>query len=318
MKNYTPIVDCEYGPLDPKVNLEPDFFTGFEPAKRQEIITMEAAFYRSLTAPYSVDAKLKKSYIDIMTRDGKVRVKVYRPKNTEGALPAFVFIHGGGFVTCSVETHDFVPTYIAANTNIIAFSIEYSLAPEHKFPKGINDCFDVLKWISENADALGVDPTRITVGGDSSGANFTIALTLMEKAYGSSMINKQVLIYPVTDMSNTIRKQSAEVYKLVGSMDEEGVALNAVFDNYTEPGTDSKDPLISPLLANDLSNLPEALFIEAECDALLDDGLIYAKCLQDAGVKVSFYIYKGMPHAFILRTYEETFDALEKICDFLR
>ncbi|RRD93906.1 alpha/beta hydrolase [Clostridiales bacterium COT073_COT-073] len=316
---YEPIVDCDYGPLHSKVNLEPDFFTGFDPEKREEIVAKEAEFYHEITKPYSVDEKIEKFYIVVKAMDGaEIKVKVYKSKESStGKRPAWVFAHGGGFQTCSVETHDFVPAYVSANSGVMVFSVEYRLAPEYKFPTGLEDCYAVLKYVAAHADDFSVDPSRIAVGGDSSGGTFAAALTLMAKDRKEVKIDKQVLIYPVTDMAGAVEKGSARAYPMVGTEDGDKKG-NWLMEIYAERGTDPRNPYISPLLADDFRDLPKMLLINAECDALLDDGLIYAKCLQDAGVKVKYHIYKGMPHAFILRTYEETFAALDQICDFLK
>ena len=103
MKKYEPIVSCKYGKLADKVKLEPDFFTGFQPERRQEIVKKEAEFYHSITEPYSVDDQLDKYYIQVTAKDGySIPVKVYMPKKRNEKIPALVFIHGGGFMTCSV------------------------------------------------------------------------------------------------------------------------------------------------------------------------------------------------------------------------
>lgn len=316
---YEPIIQSKYGQLDPKVSLEPDFFTGFKPERRKEITDAEAEFYRTITKPFSVDGKLEKYYISVKARDGyEIPVKVYKPKEAKGDLPALIFMHGGGFITCTPETHDFVPSYIAAHAGLMCFSVDYRLAPEYKFPVGIEDCADVLRWISANSEELGIDSDNISVGGDSSGGTYTAVLTQMMRDSGDVKLRKQVLIYPATDFSGIIPKKSAEVYTMVGSSGEGGDTGPSFLDMYLDKGADLRDPRISPLLAKDLSGLPEALFIQAECDALCDDGLIYAKLLQDAGVAVECLIYEGMPHAFILRTYSETFAALDRICAFLQ
>ena len=136
-----PLIKCDYGPLADKVNLEPDFFTGFVPERRAEIVAEEARFYHSITEPYSVDDRLNKWYETFTSFDGAaIRIKIYQPKAEGKDRPALVFIHGGGFKTCSVETHDFVPSYVAANAGVVAFSVEYRLAPEYKFPIGLKDC----------------------------------------------------------------------------------------------------------------------------------------------------------------------------------
>lgn len=320
MRTYEPIQKLNYGPLDPKVNLLPDFFTGFEPQRRGEIVAEEAKFYRGITEPYSVDGKLEKHYTSFLASDGyEVPVKVYRPKNARDDLPALIFIHGGGFKTCSVETHDFVPSYIAANAGILVFSVEYRLAPENKFPAGLEDCYQAVRWVSENAKRFGVDATRVMVGGDSSGGTFSAAIAQMARERGDVSIAKQILIYPATEFTGTIRKRSAEVYTMVGaSGDEPASPISPLMTEYlNDPEKEVWNPYVSPMLANDLSGLPEALFIEAECDALVDDGLIYAKLLRDAGVPAVCKVYDGMPHAFVLRTYDETFAALDEICRFI-
>ncbi|HWQ05689.1 MAG TPA: alpha/beta hydrolase [Feifaniaceae bacterium] len=320
MKTYEPIQTLKYGPLNAKVNLLPDFFTGFDPVRRAEIVSQEAAFYHGITQPYSVDDRLEKTYTSFRANDGyEVPVKVYRPKNAKGALTALVFMHGGGFITCSAETHDFVPSYLAANANVLAFNIEYRLAPEYKFPVGLEDCYQAIQWIAANAGRLGVDPKRIIVCGDSSGANFAAAITLMARERKDFSIAKQVLIYPALEFTGTIPKRSAEIYTMVGSSGKSHSEISPLMRSYlNDPEREVRSPFVSPILAGNFGGLPEALFIEAECDALADDGLIYAKLLQDAGVKVSCVVYEGMPHAFILRTYEETFAALDKICRFIK
>lgn len=316
MEKYRPIVTCDYGPLDPKVSLEPDFFTGFEPARRKEIVAEEAAFYHGITQPYSVDAGLEKYDTSFRAGDGyEVPVKVYRPKGAKGDLPALFFFHGGGFMTCSVETHDYVPSYLAAKAGVMCFSVEYRLAPEYKYPMGLLDCYGACKWAVEQARRFRIDPERLIVCGDSSGGNFAAAIALMARERGDLKLWKQVLIYPALEFAGTVEKRSAQVYAPVGGVSEGPSPMLRAY--LSDPAKEVSDPLVSPVLADRFDGLPPALFIEAECDALVDDGLIYAKLLQDAGVPVECAVYKGMPHAFILRTYEETFQALDRICVFL-
>lgn len=314
-----PLIQCQYGPMADKVNLEPDFFTDFVPERRAEIVAEEAKFYHGITAPYSVDDRLNKWYETFTSFDGaEIRIKIYQPKEPGADRPAFAFFHGGGFKTCSVETHDFVPSYVAANAGAVAFSVEYRLAPEYKFPVGLKDCFEAVKWIRAQAGRLGVDPMKVIVGGDSSGGSFAAEVCLMARREGVP-VDGQVLIYPATDLANFYPKKSAEVYTMVGSGDDDdGAPKETLLDTYLSDPAQARDELVSPLIAEDLSGLPRAQFIQAECDALLDDGLMYARRLKDAGVPVEAHVYTGMPHAFILRTYEETFEALDAICAFVK
>ncbi len=313
-----PLIHCDYGPLAAKVNLEPDFFTGFVPERRAEIVAEEAKFYHGITAPYSVDDRLNKWYESFPSFDGaEIQIKIYQPKAPGSRRPAFVFVHGGGFKTCSVETHDFVPSYVAANAGVVAFSVEYRLAPEHRYPVGLKDCYAAIEWVRAQADRLCIDPMKVAVGGDSSGGSFAVSLTLMARRVGLPL-DKQVLIYPVTDPSGIVPKGSAQVYTMVGSSDDDDAPKETLMDTYLADPAQVRDELVTPLLAEDLSGLPKALLIQAECDALLDDGLMYGRRLKDAGVDVEAHVYKGMPHAFILRTYDETFEALDAICAFLK
>ncbi|MEA4811854.1 MAG: alpha/beta hydrolase [Anaerolineaceae bacterium] len=304
------IPQCAYGPLDPKVQTDGDFISGFSTEKRAETDEAEATFYKKLTQPFSVDHLITKAYARFAARDGaKIAVKIYRPKEAAQKLPAVLFIHGGGFITCTVESHDFVPSYIAAHSKVCVISVEYRLAPENKFPMGLEDCYSCLKWMVKEADALNIDGQNISVCGDSSGGNFAAVLCLMAKARAEFSLKSQVLVYPATDFSGLIPKKSLQVYPAIGGLDFMGL--------YLRPEQSSANPWVSPLLADDLSGLPPALVINAECDPLVDDGLMYAKKLRDAGVQVKSILYQGMPHAFILRTYDETFSALNEICTFL-
>ena len=313
---YKPIVTPNYGPLDPKVDLSPDFFTGFDYRRRKEITDKEASFYHQLMAPYSVDEKITKRYFKVPVRDKfEVDVKEYKPKNNPPKMPALVFIHGGGFVTCTIETHDYVPSYLAANAGIAVYSVGYRLAPEWKYPVGIQDCYDVAKYLKLNAEELGIDSSELYVGGDSSGGNYAAVLCQMDREMKAVGFRKQVLIYPVTDVANKVPKKSLKVYAPGVDPNEPGWYLKEYLPDVEKS---AKDPFVSPIWAENFKNLPKALFIQAECDTLLDDGLIYANLLKQDGVSVAVHIYKGMPHAFILRNYTETFMALNEIVSFLK
>jgi len=318
MKTMEKIVECKYGPLNPKVNLLPDFFSGFQPEKRKEILAEEEKFYRELTAPFSVDSDINTAILFVPARDKyEIRVKKYSPKNVKTPSPAMVFFHGGGFITCSIETHNFVPAYIARNAGITVFSVEYRLAPEFEFPIGLEDCYSVIRWIAENHKTLQIDPQKISLCGDSSGGNFAMVLSIMARDRKEFSVDKQVLIYPVTDLTGTIHKRSVDVYGKPQT-NEDGKKSVDFIAAYLQHGEDKKNPLISPLFINDMAGIPPTLFIQAECDIFLDDGLMLAKKLQDGGVPVTCEVFEGMPHAFVLRTYDETFRALESICSYLK
>lgn len=313
---YDPIQAISYGPLHPKVSLEPDFFTGFQPADRDRITQKEAAFYRALTAPYSVDDQVIRSDRCFAVSDGaQIPIRIYTPKAQTADLPAVLFFHGGGFMTCSIETHDYVPAYLAATAPAVVISVGYRLAPEHKFPIGLEDCYAACQWMISNAQALRCRTDQLFVCGDSSGGNFAAAVALMARDRAAFHIQGQILIYPVTDPADQIPKRSVQVYGSVcGTASCPSPMLSAYF---TDIRTEAAQPYASPMLSKSLNGLPDALFIIAGCDGLADDGLIYANRLRSAGVRVVCRVYEGMPHAFILRTYSETFEALKQICAFI-
>lgn len=317
---FRPYEELSYGPLDPKVSLEPDFFSDFVAERRAEIVEREASFYRKITEPYSVSDQIDTSWTSFTSSDGvEIPIKCYRPRSAapSDSLPCVMFFHGGGWKTCSVETHDYVPSYLAAHAQVMCLSVEYRLAPEHKFPCGLEDCYAACMWASSHASELGLDHSRMVVAGDSSGGNFAAVVAQMAQKRGNFSLTGQVLIYPVCDLEDlVVQKRSPGIY---GPLRGEDLGPSPLACDYLScPEEQVKDPRFAPLLAEDLSGLPPALFILAECDSLVDDGLYYAQRLVNAGVDVKVRVWQGMPHAFILRTYEETFEALETIAAWLK
>ena len=253
----------------------------------------------------------------IYNGDHQIPVRIFLPgEKMEDDLPALLFFHGGGWVTESIDNYERICARLASATNHIVVSVEYRLAPEYPFPTGFYDCYMAAKAMFTNRFILNTDPDKITLIGDSAGGNLAAAVSLMARDQGEFLPKRQILIYPVTDAAEAVQKKSLEVYGSVcGTEEHPTPVLTSYFKNIK---ADAGKPYASPLLADDLEGLPKALFIQAECDGLVDDGLMYAKRLKDAGVPVECKVYEGMPHAFILRTYSETFEALDQICAFLK
>lgn len=313
-----PYENLSYGPLKPNVNLEPDFFTDFTPERRREIVTKEAAFYHELTEPYSVADNIETRWISFSSFDGApLTMKMYQPRETPPTpmLP-LMFFHGGGWKTCSVETHDYVPAFLAAHANVTCFSVEYRLAPENPFPCGLEDCYEASRWVVQHANNYGVDASKLVVAGDSSGGNFAAVIAQLVRDRANFSLAGQILIYPVTDLENIVKqKRSPDRY---GALRGEGIGPCPLTRTYLpDPINQMYDARFAPLSADDVSHVAPALFILAECDSLVDDGLFYAERLKEAHVPVEVHVYEGMPHAFILRTYEETFKALTDIVEWL-
>lgn len=307
MYAYRPFLQSDYGPLPPEHDISTyDFFTMVTPENRDSIVAKEAAWYRSLHKDYYREGVVETRYLQVT--DDNIRVKLYNPVKVKNEIrPACIFIHGGAFMTCSIETHDFIPWYIAEQTGVRCLSIDYRLIPEHPFPRGLTDCKNVVRWVSENAQALHIDPNKIYISGDSSGGNFSAVLALMDRDEKTHRIAKQLLFVPLVDVFAVLPKKSKEVYGWP-SID---------FAHMYAPETEKTNPYVSPLFCDDLSNVCPAYFVQAECDGICDDGLYYAQKLKDFGVPVRIKIYRGMPHSFNLYTFKESFEALDDMCSYI-
>lgn len=225
---------------------------------------------------------------------GFVPVRVYTPEG-EGARPALVYFHGGGWVLCDLDTHDGVCRAIAHNSGAIVIAVDYRLAPENQYPVAVEDCFAAVRWVHASAAEIGVDPDRIAVGGDSAGGNLAAVMSLKARDEGGPPLALQVLVYPVTNLvafDTASYSEFAEGYYLTRS------EMEWFRQSYLARAEDAQHPYASPLVADDLSNLPPALVITAEFDVLRDEGEAYAKRLEDAGVKVTCTRYPGMIHPF--------------------
>lgn len=247
---------------------------------------------------------------------GDIAARLYRPREAEetpGA--ALVYFHGGGFVLGSIETHDGVCRALARAGRVRVVSIDYRLAPEHVFPAALDDADAALRWIVEQADALGIDPERVAVGGDSAGGNISATLALRLKARGGPRLKLQLLIYPVTILKGETPSMAAYAsgYML------ERAAMDFYADAYAQ-GVDQENPEASPLLAPDHSDLPPAYLVTAGHDPLRDEGAAYAVKLKAAGTPCVHVDYPGQVHGFVSMAglIEEGMDAIEACGTALR
>ncbi|MDH4362568.1 MAG: alpha/beta hydrolase, partial [Acidimicrobiia bacterium] len=173
-------------------------------------------------------------------------------------------------------------------------SVEYRLAPEHKFPAPFDDCYAALEWVAANGNSAGVDTSKLAVGGDSAGGNLAAAVALKARDAGGPALRHQLLVYPVTnhDYGTVSYRENGDGYLLTQDM------MTWFWDHYLNDAEEGRNPLASPLAASDLSGLPSALVITAEFDPLRDEGEAYAAKLAEAGVKVSHQRFDGQIHAF--------------------
>ncbi len=248
---------------------------------------------------------------------GEIPVRIYRPlDSTSDGLPVLVFFHGGGWVVCNVDTHDTLCRSLANAAGYLVVAVDYRLAPEHKFPAAVEDCYAATQWVAEAAEELGADRNRIVVGGDSAGGNLATVVSLLARDAGKPLPQMQILIYPVTDynLNTASYLANGEGYNLTRNM------MRWFFDCYLNSEADGADWRVSPLRVDDLRGLPPALVITAEYDPLRDEGEAYAARLADAGVPVTLTRYDGMVHPFIRRIhrFDKARDAFDQIVEALK
>lgn len=228
--------------------------------------------------------------------DGELRVRIYAPQaNTP--VPLIVYFHGGGWATNNLDTHDELCRKLSREASSVVIAPDYRLAPEAKFPAGLEDCAFVTTWASDYAAEWNADSQRLLVAGDSSGANFAAVLAQQFRQNSGPRIAGQILYYPVTDYY----EPGAESYRTF----REGYGLLSAdmawfWDLYLPDKSAADNPRASPLRAKSLDGLPPALVITAEFDPLVDEGHAYAVRLQEAGVPTTYFCYEGAIHGFLI------------------
>ncbi len=226
---------------------------------------------------------------------GEIPYRLYAPSGAPvSPLPGFVFFHGGGMVAGSIETHDRICAALAQMTGCRLVSVDYRLAPEHKFPAAVEDAIAATRWVSEHAASLGIDATKLVVGGDSAGATLAAVVCQEASRNAGPPILLQCLICPVLDFDeiSPSRHAFAENHLV------DRAILDADLADYLPDGADLSDPRISPLRATQLAGLPAAIIHTAEFDPMRDEGNAYARKLLAAGITVEHTCHDGMIHNF--------------------
>ena len=235
---------------------------------------------------------------------GGIPVRIYRPR-ADAPLPVVVYFHGGGFVIGDIATHDTTCQRLAAGVPAVVVSVDYRLAPEHRFPAAVVDCDAATAWVAAHASELGGDPARLAVAGDSAGGNLSAVVARRARDAGGPPIAFQLLVYPVTDMRCTLPSHTENGTGYLLDTD----AITWFMDNYFADA-DRLQPDASPLLVEDLSGLPPAFVLTAEFDPLRDEGEAYGERLRAAGVSVTTSRYDGMIHGFY--GLDSVFDSAKK------
>jgi acetyl esterase len=237
-------------------------------------------------------------------------VRLYTPEGLEAPSPAVFYLHGGGWVTCGLDTHDGFCRRIALGARCRVVAVDYRLAPEHRFPAAVEDSLTAFRWMMAQAEELGIDPTRVAVSGDSAGGNLSAVLSLhtREEARRPAL---QVLLYPAMDATRSLPSQQRfqEGYFLTGAM------MDWYYGHYLGGTKHLRHPDASPLFAPDVRGAPEALIYTAGFDTLRDEGRAYADKLREAGVPVVYREFESLVHGFTLMTgaIESARKAVEEI-----
>lgn len=225
---------------------------------------------------------------------GDIPVRVYTPDG-DGPFPLLVWFHGGGWVIGSLDENDAACRTLARLTPAIVMSVDYRLAPEHRFPAAADDAFTAVRWAAEHGAALGADPRRVAVAGESAGGNLAAVCALRARDGGGPPLALQLLVSPVVghpgDGRASYREYAEGFFMSAASMD-------VFIELYPRSAADLSDPYLLPLKADDLAGLAPALVITAECEVLRDEGEEYAARLQAAGVPCELVRYDGQIHGF--------------------
>ena len=246
---------------------------------------------------------------------GNIPIRLYYPEG-DVPFPVVVYFHGGGWVIGDLDTHHAFCHALAKTSNCLVVSVDYRLAPEHPYPAAVEDSYAATCWVAENSERIQADPDRLAVCGDSAGGHLAAVVSMMARDRKGPRIDLQVLIYPITDYNFDTPSyiENGKDYNLSRDL------MIWFWNHFLNDESEAVDPYVSPLRAEDLSNLPRALLLTAGYDPLRDEGEAYAEKLQAAGVKATLTRYTGMIHAFIRMTaaLDKAIEALDEVSGVLR
>ncbi len=308
------------GKLDPQIAALLDYIEQARLPSFEDLPYVEARqYYRESSARLAGDRRTDVNSVDLVLEAGdrNIPARHYRPRALEQErLPVLVYFHGGGWCVGDLETHDHVCRWLSAGADCAVISVDYRLAPEHKFPAAVEDCAEACKLIHAQAGTLGIDENRMAIGGDSAGGNLAAVVSLLARDEGGPGYCAQLLVYPATDMLMRFPSHAANGsgYRLTRS------AIAWFICGYLRQGEDMNDFRASPLLAAKHDRLPPALVITAEFDPLVDEGKAYAQKLSESGVEVEYRCYEGMIHGFFAMpgAVDASRDALAQAAEFLQ
>lgn len=247
---------------------------------------------------------------------GEIRIRIYRP-DLGRAHPVITFFHGSGFVICSLDTHDGLCRQLCLCAGAVVVSVDYALAPENKFPAGLDDSLAAARWVSANIASLGGDGAAYFLAGDSAGGTMAIVTAMGLRHLGAPRIAGQLLMYPVTNYPDPPPPSFVERGEGFGLT---AAGMQYFWDHYLDEPAQGADPLASPLRAPDLAGLPPTYLMTAAYDPLHDEGEQFANRLAEAGVDTTLVRYADMNHGFMswVGLLDRADEALAAACTWMR
>ncbi len=225
-----------------------------------------------------------------------VAIRIYQPTDRPATLPAVLWMHGGGYVIGSVEKDDLLAKNLSKAVQCVVVSVKYGLAPENSFPAPLEDCYAALKWLSVNSDKLGVEKSRIAIGGGSAGGGLAAGLALLARDRTEVDVAFQLLISPMIDDRNISTASESNPDTLVWSRENNLIGWRSYLGH--EPGGEDLSPYAAASRATDLTGLPPAYISVGELDLFLNENIAYAQRLLEAGVPTELHVYPGAFHGF--------------------
>lgn len=273
-------------------------------------IDQQRDMYLGLTKEFSYEIPLGVLVTnDTVYHEGqKLPIRVYRPQHKKGR-GLLIYIRGGGFVVGSLETHNTVVAELCEKSGLVTIAPDFRMSPEHPFPAALEDCYGMLCGVVQDAQRLDIDPNRIVISGDSSGANMAVAISMMSRDRGGPKLRGQALISPVLDFTRW-RQGGADAPLLTGGEMEYYTAC------YAPEPEQVKHAYVSPLISGTFDDLPPAYIMGAEMDSLLIDSQEYTRLLREQGIPVKLVVEPGLVHSAVRARglSPQVADAWERFC----
>ena len=255
--------------------------------------------------------------LTIPGRRGAIPARLYVPSSAASTVPSagILYLHGGGFVIGSPDTHDRLTRELAAGSGARVLSLHYALAPEHPYPAALDDCVDAARWLAAHAPELGMDATRLGIGGDSAGANLSAATILrLREERAPVTFRAALLLYGWFTDEETASMRAWGDRDFILSKP----VMDWFFEQYAGKVTGRNDPYLTPMLG-DLRGFPPSVLVVGTLDPLLDDSQLFAAALEKAGVPTTLHVFEDGPHAFMqFAMLDMCGDAIAKVCAFAR